>query len=216
MEAPEDLQNAIVDYTYSFRHHEPFKNLPKDDLYYTLKNMKNRDEDEERMFQGVVKLRQSVENFNETIRATLKAKLDRATGIVKEMFVGKFVTYNYRNRDIESKDMDYIFVKDVEVGPWGGGTPHFLLKGPSVRITFGYRPQGHTMQFDPNRVVPFVPTTAPNANAVKEAVRNFTPVRYSTENDFLSRSKLLIDSIGKAYNEIRNTLVQIAHEDKHG
>ena len=115
MEASNELIKKLLEYNFIRKNHEPYKQFQNETLFNALKYANNRDSNAESLYLKLDKERAEVEEYNFSIKRQVEGALDAVVEEAKNMFLNRWVVYNYINRGLISNSMQYMFVKEVYV-----------------------------------------------------------------------------------------------------
>lgn len=195
MEASNELIKKLLEYNFIRINHEPYKRFQNEELFNALKYANNRDSDAESLYLKLDKERAEVEAYNFNIKRKVEIALDAVVEEAKNMFLNRWVVYNYLNRGLISNSMQYMFVKEVYIDNRSDieHTTHFIvLKGPSVFVEETPRRIDSRMNYTEDEVIKFIPAVHyRDEKEIKELVR-YSQLHYGNEAEFKERVEAII------------------------
>lgn len=195
MEASNELIKKLLEYNFIRTNHEPYKLFQNEKLFNALKYSNNRDSDAETLYLKLDKERAEVEKYNFSIKKQVEGALDAVVEEAKNMFLNRWVVYNYLNRGLMSNSMQYMFVKEVYIDNRSDieHTTHFIvLKGPSIFVEETPRRIDSRMNYTEDEVIKFIPAVYyRDEKEIKELVR-YSQLHYGNEAEFKERVEAII------------------------
>jgi hypothetical protein len=195
MEASNELIKKLLEYNFIRINHTPYKLFQNEKLFNALKYSNNRDSDAETLYLKLDKERAEVEEYNFSIKKQVEGALDAVVEEAKNMFLNRWVVYNYLNRGLISDSMQYTFVKEVYIDNRSDieHTTHFIvLKGPSVFVEETPRRIDSRMNYTEDEVIKFIPAVYyRDEKEIKELVR-YSQLHYGNEAEFKERIDAII------------------------
>lgn len=195
MEASNELIKKLLEYNFIRINHKPYKQFQNEKLFNALKYSNNRDSDAESLYLKLDKERAEVEEYNFSIKKQVEGALDAVVEEAKNMFLNRWVVYNYLNRGLMSNSMQYMFVKEVYIDNRSDieHTTHFIvLKGPSIFVEETPRRIDSRMNYTENEVIKFIPAVYyRDEKEIKELVR-YSQLHYGNEAEFKERVEAII------------------------
>ena len=195
MEASNELIKKLLEYNFIRINHEPYKLFQNEKLFNALKYSNNRDSDAETLYLKLDKERAEVEEYNFSIKKQVEGALDAVVEEAKNMFLNRWVVYNYLNRGLMSNSMQYMFVKEVYIDNRSDieHTTHFIvLKGPSIFVEETPRRIDSRMNYTEDEVIKFIPAVYyRDEKEIKELVR-YSQLHYGNEAEFKERVEAII------------------------
>ncbi len=195
MEASNELIKKLLEYNFIRINHTPYKQFQNEKLFNALKYSNNRDSDAETLYLKLDKERAEVEEYNFGIKKQVEGALDAVVAEAKNMFLNRWVVYNYVNRGLISNSMQYMFVKEVYIDNRSDieHTTHFIvLKGPSIFVEETPRRIDSRMNYTEDEVIKFIPAVYyRDEKEIKELVR-YSQLHYGNEAEFKERVEAII------------------------
>ncbi len=211
MEASNELIKKLLEYNFIRINHTPYKLFQNEKLFNALKYSNNRDSDAETLYLKLDKERAEVEEYNFSIKKQVEGALDAVVEEAKNMFLNRWVVYNYLNRGLISDSMQYTFVKEVYIDNRSDieHTTHFIvLKGPSVFVEETPRRIDSRMNYTEDEVIKFIPAVYyRDEKEIKELVR-YSQLHYGNEAEFKER----IDAIIANFTTNVRNLSKLMHD----
>lgn len=195
MEASNELIKKLLEYNFIRINHKPYKMFQNEKLFNALKYANNRDSDAESLYLKLDKERAEVEAYNFNIKRQVENALDTVVEEAKNMFLNRWVVYNYLNRGLTSNSMQYMFVKEVYIDNRADieHTTHFIvLKGPSIYVEENPDSIDSRMKYADDEVIKFIPAVYyRDEKEIKELVR-YSQLHYGNEAEFKERIDTVI------------------------
>ena len=195
MEASNELIKKLLEYNFIRKNHEPYKQFQNETLFNALKYANNRDSNAESLYLKLDKERAEVEEYNFSIKRQVEGALDAVVEEAKNMFLNRWVVYNYINRGLISNSMQYMFVKEVYIDNRSDieHTTHFIvLKGPSIFVEETPNRIDSRMNYTDDEVIKFIPAVYyRDDKEIKELVR-YSQLHYGNEAEFKERIDAII------------------------
>lgn len=195
MEASNELIKKLLEYNFIRINHTPYKLFQNEKLFNALKYSNNRDSDAETLYLKLDKERAEVEEYNFSIKKQVEGALDAVVEEAKNMFLNRWVVYNYLNRGLTSNSMQYMFVKEVYIDNRADieHTTHFIvLKGPSIYVEENPESIDSRMNYTDDEVIKFIPAVHyRDEKEIKELVR-YSQLHYGNEAEFKERIDAII------------------------
>ena len=197
MEASNELIKKLLEYNFIRKNHIPYKMFQNEKLFDALKYSNNRDSDAETLYLKLDKERAEVEEYNFSIKKQVDGALDAVVEEAKNMFLNRWVVYNYLNRGLISNSMQYMFVKEVYIDNRADieHTTHFIvLKGPSIFVEETPDRIDSRMNYTEDEVIKFIPAVYyRDDKEIKELVR-YSQLHYGNEAEFKERVDAIISN----------------------
>ena len=216
MEASNELIKKLLEYNFIRINHEPYKLFKNEELFNALKYANNRDPDAESLYLKLDKERAEVDEYNFKIKRKVESALDAVVEEAKNMFMNRWVSYNFNNNSLSSCNMRYMYVKKVFIDDAHDieHTAHnIMLGGPSVYISDSPYAGSAKVKYEENESITFLPAVYyRDEKEIKELVR-YSQLHYSTENAFNERIDAIMSQLTSNIRETRNQLLDKAVPD---
>lgn len=213
MEASNELIKKLLEYNFIRINHEPYKQFKNEKLFDALKYANNRDTDAESLYLKLDKERAEVEAYNFSIKRQVEGALDAVVEEAKNMFLHRWVSFNFNDNSLSSCNMRYMYVKKVFINDTTDieHTAHnIMLGGPSVYISDSQYSGAAKAKYEENESITFLPAVYyRDEKEIKELVR-YSQLHYSTENAFNERIDAIIARFTTNIRETRNQLLDKA------
>lgn len=213
MEASNELIKKLLEYNFIRINHEPYKQFKNEKLFDALKYANNRDADAESLYHKLAVERDEVDKFNRSIKDGIDKALDDVVTEAENMFLHRWVAYNYADNSLSSKNMLYMYVKDVYIDDRHDleHTTHFIvLRGPSVYVAEAQYTITEQLKYSETETIKFIPAVYyRDDKEIKEIVR-LNQLKYSTQDAFNERIDAMLNRFHANVTETRNKLIDAA------
>ena len=213
MEASNELIKKLLEYNFIRINHEPYKQFKNEKLFDALKYANNRDADAESLYLKLDKERAEVEAYNFSIKRQVEGALDAVVEEAKNMFLHRWVSFNFNDNSLSSCNMRYMYVKKVFINNTTDiehSSHNIMLGGPSVYISESQYSGAATAKYEENESITFLPAVYyRDGKEIKDLVR-YSNLHYSTENAFNERIDAIIARFTTNIRETRNQLLDKA------
>jgi len=216
MEASNELIKKLLEYNFIRINHKPYKLFQNEKLFNALKYSNNRDADAESLYLKLDKERAEVDEYNFKIKRQVDGALDAVVEEAQNMFLNRWVVYNYRNRGLTSNSMRYMFVKEVYIDnrlDIEHTTHYIILKGPSIFVEETPDRIDSRMNFTDDEVINFIPAVYyRDEKDIKELVR-YSHLHYGNEDEFKERIDAIIANFTTNVRNISKLMLDNAVPD---
>ena len=213
MEPTPEFIRKLLTYNFVRLNHEPYQTFKNEELYTALKFANNRSEEAEILYHKLAVERDEVDKFNRTIKDGIEKALDDVVAEAENMFLHRWVAYNYADNSLSSKNMLYMYVKDVYIDDRHDleHTTHFIvLRGPSVYVAEAQYTITEQLKYSETEAIKFIPAVYyRDDKEIKEIVR-LNQLKYSTQDAFNERIDAMLNRFHANVTETRNKLIDAA------
>ena len=216
MESSNELIKKLFEYNFIRINHTPYKLFQNEKLFNALKYSNNRDTDAESLYLKLDKERAEVDKYNFNIKRKVEDALDAVVEAAKNMFLNRWVVYNYLNRGLTSNSMQYMFVKEVYIDnrvDIEHTTHYIILKGPSIFVKENPDSIDSRMEYTDDEVIKFIPAVYYcDEKKIKELVR-YSQLHYGNEAEFKERVDAIIANFTTNVRNISKCMLDKAVPD---